>query len=94
MSGVKIASTSMPAMFPCSLLSLPPPKSAANCAICAKYDMTPAMVAAIVVIKMWANTPLSSSGDNKSIMPVVHATAACFGFLPVANALGVGVGMT
>ena len=57
--------------------------------------ITPAMVAATLEMRMslflicptsWASTPLSSFGVSNCMMPVVTATAACFGFLPVANA--------
>ncbi len=64
--------------------------------------MTPASVAAMVWMSVslfftWASscamTPSSSCLLSSSSMPCVHATAACAGFLPVANALGLVVGM-
>ena len=36
----------------------------------------------------WAMTPLSSSSGSNLKIPSVHTTAAFWGFLPVANALG------
>jgi len=38
-------------------------------------------------------TPFNSSFVSKSSIPIVAATAACFGFLPVAKAFGVCVGI-
>ena len=75
---------------------------AAHCAMCARYVMAPASVAAIVEISTsrlvtcdssCASTPSSSSSSRTRMMPSVTATAACCGLRPVAKALGVSVGM-
>ena len=64
--------------------------------------MTPARVAAMVMIKVsrfctcdssCAKTPSSSSSSSMRMMPSVTATAACSGLRPVAKALGVSPGM-
>ena len=64
--------------------------------------MAPASVAAIVEISTsrfftcassCASTPSSSSSFRMRMIPSVTATAAWCGFRPVANALGVSVGM-
>ncbi len=81
----------------------PPPKMAANCAIRASTMMAPAIVAAIVPIRMsrfptcdssWAMTPSSSSSSIIWSSPCVAATAACCGLRPVANAFGCAWGIT
>ena len=60
-------------------------------------EIAPATVATIELVRMsrfftWPiscpSTPRSSRSVNSRWMPVVTATTACFGFRPVANALG------
>ena len=78
----------------CMFLSLlPPPQKA----ILDMNETADASIAAILETRIslflicessWANTPSSSSRFNKLIIPVVTATLAFFGFLPVANAFG------
>ncbi len=62
-----------------------------------------AMVATIEEVRMsqfltcassWPSTPRSSRSVSSSRMPVVTATAACFGERPVAKAFGCGESMT
>src|SRR3989338_2885702 len=105
MIGAIIANNNNSMIFPLPLFSLSrfmPPKIAAQRAIIAIYEIIPAMVAATVEIRMslflicpisCASTPRNSFSSNICIIPVVTATAACWGDLPVAKALLCGVSM-
>ncbi|MNR16820.1 hypothetical protein D3C85_1334490 [compost metagenome] len=93
-SGARIAT----AMLAIGLDRLPfssrPPK---NIAMLASAEIAPAIVAAMVEVRMsrcftcassCAITPRSSRSDSTRRMPVVAATAACSGLRPVAKAFG------
>ena len=48
-------------------------------------------------LRMWASsceiTPRSSSSESSFVIPLVTATAECFGLRPVANAFGCSCGI-
>ncbi len=96
--GARIAMAMTPTMFPPS--SSFPPKMRDHWAMLATKVITPAMVAATELMRVslfltwdssWAITASSSSLSRILMIPVVAATAAWEGFLPVAKALGMGV---
>ena len=83
-----------------SRLSRLPPKKKANRARNVIDMATPAAIDPIRMSRLvtwdssWARTPRSSRSSRIWRMPFVTDTAACWGFLPVANALGWAMSLT
>ena len=84
--------------IPPPLRRLPPKKNAAK----PISEIALAIVATIELVRMsrfftcaisWPSTPRSSRSVSSWRMPVVTATAACFGLRPVAKAFGCGESM-